>query len=95
MDETAHDLSFNIIESMLHQLIVSYRYVFNIYTFICQQINKLSEEDQKLCRHNNGHHGKGDSLIFEIVEIKEMNDVSIHDCMKMRWIDLYPQEHWG
>ena len=94
-DETAHELSFNIIKAMFHQFIGQNRYYFNVHTFIDQQINKRSFEDWKLCRHNHGHHGKDDSLISDIVEIMEMKDILIQDYIKTRWIDLYPQDDTG
>ena len=44
-----------------------------------------------LCRLNCGHHGKADTSISDIVEMKEMNDIVVHDHIKTRWLDLYPQ----
>ena len=35
-DRTAHELSFNIIEAMFHQLLSRNRYYFNVHTFISQ-----------------------------------------------------------
>ena len=87
-DETSHEVSFNIIVAMFHHFIAQNIYYFNVCTFIVQQ----TLEDWKLCRHNHGHHGTASSLISEIVEMKEMNDISIHDCIKTRWTDLYPQD---
>ena len=60
---------------------------------IGQKISKRSFEDRKLCRYNNGHHVKYDSLISDVVEMmemKEMKDIPIQDYVKTRWIDLYP-----
>ena len=80
---------------MFHQFIARNRYYFNVHIFIGQQINKRSFEDWKLCRHNHRHHGKYDSLIFDIVEMMEMYDIPIHDYIKARWIDLYPHDDTG
>ena len=44
-DETAHELSFNIIEAMFHQFINQNKYYFDVHTFIGQQINTMSLED--------------------------------------------------
>ena len=49
-------------------------------------------EDWKLCRHNHEHHDKEDSLISDIVKMKEVNDVLIPYYIKTGWIDLYSQD---
>ena len=94
-DETAHELSFNIIKAIFHRFIVRNRYYFNVHTFSGQQIHKRSLENWKLCRHNNGHHGENDGSISDIVEMIEVNNVPIQDYIKTRWIDLYPQGDTG
>ena len=66
-----------------------------LLTFIGQQINKRSMMDWKLCRQNHRHHGKADSLISHILEMKEMNDIPIHNYIKTRCIYLYPQDDTG
>ena len=94
-DETAHELSFNIIEAMFHQFIARNKYYFNVYTFIGQQINKRSFENWNTVQAQPGHHSKDDSLFFDIVEMKEMYDILIQDYIKVRWIDFYPQDDTG
>ena len=80
---------------MLHQFIARNRYYFNVHTFVGQQINKRLFEDWKLSRHNHGHHGEDDSLMSDFVEMMEMYDILIHDNIKTRYIDLYPQDDIG
>ena len=89
---TTHELSFDIIKAMFHQFIAQNRYYFNAHTCIDNKMNKRSFEDWKLCCHNHGHNGKADSLISNIVEMKE---IIIHDKIKTSWIDLYPQDDTG
>ena len=88
-DVTAHGLLFNIIEAMFHQFITWNMYHFNVHTFIGQQINKISLEDWKLCRHNNGHHGKSDSLISGNVEMKEMKHILLHHYMTLGMTQIF------
>ena len=94
-DTTANELSFNIIEAMFHHFIARNRYYFNVHIFIGQQINKRSLKDWKLYRHKRRHHCKADCLISDIVEMKEMNVIPIHDYIKRKWIDLYTQDDTG
>ena len=51
--------------------------------------------DWKLCRHNHRHHAKYDSLISDVLEMMEMNNILIQDCEKTSWIDLYLQNDTG
>ena len=48
-----------------------------------------------MCRHNHEHHGKEDSLISDIVVIEKMDEIVVHDCIKTKWIYLYPQDDTG
>ena len=34
-------------------------------------------------------------VIFDIVEMREMDDILVQECMKTRWMDLYPQDDTG
>ena len=90
-DEAAHELSFNLIETIFHQFVAKNRYHFNVHAFICQQINKRSLEVYIWCRHNHGHHDKEDRTISDIAEMMEMKDISIDDYITTRLFDLYPQ----
>ena len=87
-NETAHELSFKIIGAVVHHSITSNRHYFNVHSSICQQIDKMSVEDWKLCRHNHGYHGKADTSITDIVEVKEMYDIAVQDHTRKRLIDL-------
>ena len=44
MDETAHELSFNIIKAMFHHFITRNRYYFDVHTFFGQNMNEMSLE---------------------------------------------------
>ena len=90
-----NELSLNITEAMLHYFIARNKYYFDVHTFIDQQINKRSLEDWKLCRHNHGHHDKADSSISETVIRKKKVEIAVHDCIKARWINFYPQDGTG
>ena len=95
MDETAHELSFNIIKPMFHHFIARNRYYFDAHTFFGQHMNKMSLEAWKLCRHKHGHHNKADSSIADIVVMKKKDEIIVHDHKKTSWIDLYPQDSNG
>ena len=51
----------------------------------------MSEENWKLLRHNQRHHGKGDISTSNIVNMKKIDDIAKED-IKTRWIDLYLQD---
>ena len=55
----------------------------------------MSVEDWKLCRCNHGHQGKVDTFIANIVEMKEIDNIAVHDHTKTRCINLYPQDDTG
>ena len=65
--------------------------ITSMFIHLLVKINKSSLEDWKLCSHNKGCPGKADSVISDIVEMKEMDDISIDCHIKTRWVDLYPQ----
>ena len=94
-NETAHEPSFNIIETMFHKLIARDRYYFHVHTFIGQQVIKRSLQDLNLFRHNHGHHGKADSSISDIVVMEKKDEIVVHDYIKTRWINHYPEDDTG
>ena len=73
---------------MVHHSITRNRHYFNVHTSIGQQIDKISVEVWKLYRHNYGHHGKADTSISDIVEVKEMYDIAVQDYIRKSLIDL-------
>ena len=44
----------------------------------------------KHCKLSHGHDDQSDTSISDIVEVKEMDEIVIHDHIKTRWINLYP-----
>ena len=76
-------------------IISTIRYYVNVHQFICHQINKMLVKEWRICLQSHGYYDQSDTSISKIVEVKETNEIAVHDHIKTRWINFYPSDSTG